>query len=106
LTQLTIGVDRDSGLLPQFDERDPALRVIMGMALQACNKANKYIGICGQAPSDFPEITEWLIEHNISSIALNPDSLLKMTETAYQTEQKLAKQWFEKRLTSNGLLSF
>ena len=89
LTQLTLGVDRDSGLLPQFDERNPALKVIMAMAIKACRQANKYIGICGQAPSDFPDITEWLIENGITSIALNPDSLLKMMDIACQAEAKL-----------------
>ncbi|GAB1266457.1 phosphoenolpyruvate synthase [Aurantivibrio infirmus] len=87
LTQLTLGVDRDSGILSQYDERDPALKVIMAMAIKACNAHGKYIGICGQAPSDFPEITEWLIQQKISSIALNPDSVMKMTEIAYQAEQ-------------------
>ncbi|MEX1032996.1 MAG: phosphoenolpyruvate synthase [Cellvibrionaceae bacterium] len=89
LTQLTLGVDRDSGLLSQFDERDPAMKVIMGMAIAACRKQGKYIGICGQAPSDYPEITQWLIEQGIGSIALNPDSVLKMTKIAHQAEQQL-----------------
>lgn len=88
LTQLTLGVDRDSGLLGQFDERDEAMKVIMGLAIRACREQNKYIGICGQAPSDYPEITQWLIEQGISSIALNPDSVLKMTEIAWQAEQQ------------------
>ena len=59
------------------------------MAIKACNKKGKYIGICGQAPSDYPEITQWLIEQHIGSIALNPDSVLKMTKIAYDAEQKL-----------------
>ncbi len=86
LTQLTLGVDRDSGLLSQFDERDPALAVLMSMAIDACNKQGKYIGICGQAPSDFPEITQWLVEKGIQSIALNPDSVLKMTNIVLEAE--------------------
>jgi pyruvate,water dikinase len=87
LTQLTLGIDRDSGLLTQFDERNEALKIIMGMAIAACRRQNKYIGICGQAPSDYPEITQWLVEQGISSIALNPDSVLKMTKTAYEAER-------------------
>jgi pyruvate, water dikinase len=86
LTQLTLGVDRDSGLLPQFDERNPAVAVLMGMAIAACRKYNKYIGICGQAPSDFPEITRWLVAQGIGSIALNPDSVLKMTRIVAEAE--------------------
>src|SRR5690606_1887839 len=62
LTQLTLGVDRDSGLLTQFDERNPAVAKLMGMAIAACKQQKKYIGICGQAPSDFPEITRWLVQ--------------------------------------------
>ena len=89
LTQLTLGVDRDSGLLPQFDERDPALKVLMAMAIAACRKHNKYIGICGQAPSDFPEITRWLVGQGIASIALNPDSVLKMTQIVAEVERTI-----------------
>ena len=91
LTQLTLGVDRDSGLLPQFDERNPAVAVLMGMAIAACRKNNKYIGICGQAPSDFPEITRWLVQQGIGSIALNPDSVLKMTRIVAEAEQQEEK---------------
>src|SRR5690606_24123039 len=86
LTLLTLGVDRDSGLLPQFDERDPAVAALMAMAIAACRKEGKYIGICGQAPSDFPEITRWLVARGIGSIALNPDSLLKMTRIVAEAE--------------------
>ena len=88
LTQLTLGVDRDSELLADFDERDEALAVLMKMAISACNEAGKYIGICGQAPSDFPEITRWLVEQGIQSIALNPDSVLKMTALVLEVEAK------------------
>ncbi|MGQ9427447.1 phosphoenolpyruvate synthase [Gilvimarinus sp. F26214L] len=91
LTQLTLGVDRDSGLLAQFDERNDALKTIMAMAIEACRRHNKYIGICGQAPSDYPEITQWLIEQGITSVALNPDSVVRMTEIAYEAEQKLKR---------------
>jgi len=88
LTQLTLGVDRDSQLLGEFDERDPALAALMGMAIDACNRVGKYIGICGQAPSDFPEITRWLVQQGIQSIALNPDSVLPMTRLVQEVEAR------------------
>jgi pyruvate,water dikinase len=86
LTQLTLGVDRDSGLLTGFDERDAAVTALMEMAIQACHAAGKHIGICGQAPSDFPEITRWLVSQGIDSISLNPDSVLKMTQVVLDME--------------------
>jgi pyruvate,water dikinase len=86
LTQLTLGVDRDSGLLSGFDERDEAVGALMELAIQACHDAGKYIGICGQAPSDFPEITRWLVSRGIDSISLNPDSVLKMTRVVLDME--------------------
>ena len=91
LTQLTLGVDRDSELLTEFDERNDAVAALMGMAIRACKKAGKYIGICGQAPSDFPEITRWLVEQDIESIALNPDSILKMTQLVLDVESGVAR---------------
>jgi Phosphoenolpyruvate synthase/pyruvate phosphate dikinase len=76
LTQLTLGVDRDSGILSKlFDESDPAVMKMMGMAIEGAKKHGKHIGICGQAPSDLPEIAKFLILAGISSISLNPDSL-------------------------------
>jgi len=78
LTQLTLGVDRDSGIVAEFDERNEAVLKLMKMAIDACQKANKYVGICGQAPSDYPEITQWLVEQGIDSISLNPDAIHKM----------------------------
>jgi pyruvate,water dikinase len=90
LTQLTLGVDRDSGLLTQYDERDEAVTRMIAMAIKACNERAKYIGICGQAPSDFPEITRWLVEQGIGSISLNPDSVLAMTEVVLAIEAELA----------------
>jgi pyruvate,water dikinase len=91
LTQLTLGVDRDSGLVTGIDERNPAVLKLMEMAIEACHRHNKYVGICGQAPSDFPEITEWLVEHGIESISLNPDSVLNMTQVVLEMEQRLDK---------------
>jgi pyruvate,water dikinase len=88
LTQLTLGVDRDSGMLSGYDERNPAVLALMEMAIKACRARDKYIGICGQAPSDFPEITRWLVERGISSISLNPDSLLTMIPIVLETEAK------------------
>ncbi|HAC33107.1 MAG TPA: phosphoenolpyruvate synthase [Gammaproteobacteria bacterium] len=77
LTQLTLGLDRDSGLVAgSFDERDEAVKTLMKMAISACNRAGKYIGICGQGPSDFPDLAAWLLEQNISSISLNPDTVV------------------------------
>ncbi|MDG3088532.1 phosphoenolpyruvate synthase [Vibrio hannami] len=86
LTQLTLGVDRDSGLLTQYDERHEAVTRMLKMAIEACQKADKYVGICGQAPSDFPDITRWLVEQGISSISLNPDSVIAMTELVMDLE--------------------
>jgi len=90
LTQLTLGADRDSGIVTGFDERDPAVKMLMQRAIEACNKAGKYVGICGQAPSDFPELTSWLVDRGISSISLNPDSILPMTSVVLAEEKKLS----------------
>ncbi|MBE0405891.1 phosphoenolpyruvate synthase [Psychrobacter sp. AOP22-C1-22] len=77
LTQLTLGLDRDSGIVSHlFDERDPAVKKLLSMAIEACNKAGKYIGICGQGPSDHPDLAYWLMEQGINSVSLNPDSVL------------------------------
>jgi pyruvate,water dikinase len=78
LTQLTLGLDRDSGLVAaRFDERDPAVKMLLSMAIQACHKAGKYIGICGQGPSDHPDLALWLMEQGIDSVSLNPDSVIE-----------------------------
>jgi pyruvate,water dikinase len=87
LTQLTLGVDRDSGLLSGFDERDPAVLKLMELAIRAARKLGKYVGICGQAPSDYPEITAWLVRQGIDSISLNPDSVIPMTRVVLEAEQ-------------------
>ena len=79
LTQLTLGLDRDSGmelLAADFDERDPAVKALISMAITACKAQGKYIGICGQRPSDHPDFALWLDEQGISSISLNPDSVI------------------------------
>jgi len=77
LTQLTLGLDRDSGIVSHlFDERDPAVKFLLSRAIQACRAADKYIGICGQGPSDHPDLAQWLMEQGIDSVSLNPDSVL------------------------------
>ncbi|MBW9258682.1 MAG: phosphoenolpyruvate synthase [Candidatus Thiodiazotropha sp. (ex. Lucinisca nassula)] len=77
MTQLTLGLDRDSGLVAgSFDERNPAVKRMLSMAIQACNKAGKYVGICGQGPSDYPDLAEWLVEQKITSVSLNPDTVV------------------------------
>ncbi|WP_201536096.1 phosphoenolpyruvate synthase [Psychrobacter ciconiae] len=77
LTQLTLGLDRDSGIVSHlFDERDPAVKKLLSMAIEACRKQGKYVGICGQGPSDHPDLAYWLMEQGISSVSLNPDSVL------------------------------
>jgi pyruvate,water dikinase len=86
LTQLTLGLDRDSGmelLARDFDERDPAVKAMLSMAIKACRAQGKYIGICGQGPSDNPDFAQWLVEEGIESMSLNPDSVI-------ETWQKLA----------------
>lgn len=78
LTQLTLGLDRDSGIVSHlFDERDEAVKMLLSMAIQTCRKAGKYIGICGQGPSDHPDLARWLMEQGIDSVSLNPDSVLE-----------------------------
>lgn len=77
LTQLTLGIDRDSGIIAHlFDERNDAVKALLSNAISACKKAGKYIGICGQGPSDHPDLAKWLMEQGIDSVSLNPDSVL------------------------------
>jgi pyruvate,water dikinase len=77
LTQLTLGLDRDSALIAQrFDERNPAVKRLLSMAISGCREAGKYVGICGQGPSDYPDLAEWLMHQGISSISLNPDTVV------------------------------
>jgi pyruvate, water dikinase len=80
LTQLTLGLDRDSGLellAKDFDERDPAVKAMLSMSIKACLDQGKYVGICGQGPSDHPDFAKWLVEQGITSISLNPDSVVE-----------------------------
>ncbi|MCH8497462.1 MAG: phosphoenolpyruvate synthase [Marinobacter sp.] len=77
LTQLTLGLDRDSGIVAHlFDERNDAVKILLSNAINACKKAGKYIGICGQGPSDHPDLAKWLMDQGIDSVSLNPDSVL------------------------------
>jgi pyruvate,water dikinase len=78
LTQLTLGIDRDSGLVAAgFDERDPAVLRLLELAIRACRDNGKYVGICGQGPSDHPELATWLVGQGIDSISLNPDTVIE-----------------------------
>lgn len=78
LTQLTLGIDRDSGLIAdRFDERNPAVKELIQMAIKACKESGKYIGICGQGPSDHPDFAKWLMDEGIESISLNPDTVIE-----------------------------
>jgi pyruvate,water dikinase len=78
LTQLTLGIDRDSGgeIAASFDERDPAVKKMLSLAIAACRRHGKYVGICGQGPSDHPDLARWLMEEGIESLSLNPDSVV------------------------------
>ncbi len=78
MTQLALGLDRDSALVAQtFDERDPAVKALLSMAIAACHRAGKYVGICGQGPSDHPDLAEWLVAEGIESLSLNPDTVVE-----------------------------
>ncbi|HEY3325958.1 MAG TPA: phosphoenolpyruvate synthase [Novimethylophilus sp.] len=100
LTQLTLGVDRDSSLVAgSFDERDIAVKRLLGMAIDACNKLGKYVGICGQGPSDHPDFAQWLMDAGIQSVSLNPDTVadtwLKLAN-ARQMQKSAAQKDLEK----------
>jgi pyruvate,water dikinase len=93
LTQLTLGVDRDSEILASsFDERDEAVKKIVSMAVQGAKRNNKHSGLCGQAPSDFPEFAEFLVREGIDSISLNPDSVMKIGLKVLEVEKGIEKK--------------
>jgi len=93
LTQLTLGVDRDSELLAaEFDEQDPGVLKMISLAIQGAKRNGRHSGICGQAPSDYPEFAEFLVREKIDSISLNPDSVMKITLKVLEAEKKLASQ--------------
>lgn len=78
LTQLTLGLDRDSGLVAQgFDERDAAVKALLGMAITTCKRLGRYIGICGQGPSDHADFAQWLMDTGIQTLSLNPDTVVE-----------------------------
>ena len=90
LTQLILGVDRDSAIVaPIFDERNPAVKKMISQVIAACRAKGRKIGICGQAPSDYPEFAQFLVEQGIDSISLNPDTVLKTTLAILETEAAL-----------------
>jgi pyruvate,water dikinase len=93
MTQLTLGLDRDSSLVAdEFDERDPAVRKMLGMAIEAANRRGKYVGICGQGPSDHPDLAEWLVDQHIVSISLNPDTVVDTWLAIAEHEKARAAQ--------------
>ncbi len=90
LTQLTLGIDRDSGLLIEtFDERNEAVKKMIRMLLQAAKRKGVKVGICGQAPSDYPEFAEFLVREGIDSLSLNPDSIIEVRNRVTQVEKEL-----------------
>jgi pyruvate,water dikinase len=92
LTQLTLGLDRDSEKISHvFDERDPAVKRMVEWVIEKAKRNGRKIGICGQAPSDYPEFAEFLVRCGIDSISLNPDTVIKTTEKILQTERDVAK---------------
>lgn len=97
LTQLVLGVDRDSALVAHdFDERDPGVLKMISMAIQGSKRNSRYIGLCGQAPSDYPEFAEFLTKEGIDSMSLNPDSIMKITLTVVEIENKIQKELLQK----------
>ena len=78
MTQLTLGIDRDSALVAaDFDERDDAVKALLEMTISACKAQGKYVGICGQGPSDHPDLARWLLDQGIESMSLNPDTVIE-----------------------------
>ena len=92
LTQLTLGVDRDSEIVADdFDERDPGVKMLIKMAVDGARRNHRHSGLCGQAPSDYPEMAEYLVEIGIDSISLNPDTVLQTTQRILDLEEKLGR---------------
>jgi pyruvate,water dikinase len=97
LTQLALGVDRDSTLVAfDFDERDPGVMALIRMAVEGCKRLGRHVGICGQAPSDYPEMAEFLVTLGIDAISVNPDAVIKTRQHVLEVEQRLGR----KRTTS------
>lgn len=95
LTQLTLGVDRDSAIVTSFDERDPGVKKMIQLAVEGCKRNKRHSGICGQAPSDYPEMAEFVVKVGIDSMSLTPDSVMKTTLAVRALEEKLGF-WDEK----------
>jgi pyruvate,water dikinase len=92
LTQLTLGVDRDSEILASdFDERDEGVKEMIRLAVEGCRRNGIHSGLCGQAPSDYPEMAEYLVQIGIDSMSLNPDSVLKTTRQVLDVESRLGR---------------
>jgi pyruvate,water dikinase len=92
LTQLTLGIDRDSEILAkEFDERDPAVKKMVAMSIEGTKKTGRHSGLCGQAPSDYPEFAEFLVREGIDSVSINPDSVMKITLKVLETEKMIAR---------------
>jgi pyruvate, water dikinase len=92
LTQLVLGIDRDSGTVAHlFDERNDAVRTMIAHAIETAKRLGKPIGICGQAPSDYPEFAAWFVEQRINSISFNPDAAIKTTLVISAAEERLAQ---------------
>jgi pyruvate,water dikinase len=93
LTQLTLGVDRDSERVAyDYDERDPGVKEMIRLAVEGCRRNGIHSGLCGQAPSDYPEMAEFLVETGIDSISLNPDSVLQTTRHVLEVEARIKRQ--------------
>lgn len=106
LTQLTLGVDRDSEIVTSFDERDPGVKAMIKLAVEGCKRNNRHSGICGQAPSDYPEMAEFVVRAGIDSMSLTPDSVMKTTLAVRKLEEQLG-MWDEelgKGRGADGLL--
>ncbi|MGZ5884991.1 MAG: putative PEP-binding protein, partial [Burkholderiaceae bacterium] len=94
LTQLTLGVDRDSAIVAEdFDERDPGVKEMIRLAVDGARRNGRHSGLCGQAPSDYPEMAEFLVEIGIDSMSLNPDTVLQTTQLVLETERRLGRQF-------------
>jgi pyruvate, water dikinase len=92
LTQLTLGVDRESELVAfDFDERDPGVLAMIRLAVEGCRRNRRHSGLCGQAPSDFPEVAEYLVRLGIDSISLNPDVVVRVTQRILELEKQLER---------------
>ncbi|MHB1671961.1 MAG: putative PEP-binding protein, partial [Acidiferrobacter sp.] len=92
LTQLTLGVDRDSAIVASsYDERDPGVKAMIRLAVEGSRRNGRHSGLCGQAPSDYPEIADFLVEIGIDSMSLNPDAVLPVTRQVLETEKRLGR---------------